>query len=213
MKKLYLICILILVFLSLKSISQTDEIEIGRINEPTLSFTSIDNFGFVYKLEQKNNWYWRFLFLYGRQAKQEKVGDDYNQTNSYFIPGVGIGFEKRFQIVKKLQFKTGADLIASYGKWEETYFRDPNPPYKSNSTYSSGQFNLVFGINYFINQHILLSLEFTPYVRYSVDELKWNIDSPENEHEQKSSELQYSFTNQTVSLNISYRFWRNKKNN
>ena len=95
MKKLYLICIPILVFLSLKSISQTDEIEIGRINEPTLSFTSIDNFGFVYKLEQKNNWYWRFLFLYGRQAKQEEVGDDYNKTYSHFTPGIGFGIEKR----------------------------------------------------------------------------------------------------------------------
>jgi len=192
--------------------SQTDETEIGRINEPTLSFTSIDNFGFTYKLEQKNNWYWRFLFLYGRQGKQEKVGDDYNQTNSYFTPGIGIGFEKRFQIVKKLQFKAGADVRTSYRKSKLTEYHDNDPYNKSNSTYSSGQFNLVFGINYFINQHILLSLEFTPYIKYSVDEGIWNTYSPENKYEYKSSKLQYSFTNRTVSLNISYRFWRNKKN-
>jgi len=213
MKKLYLICIPILVFLSLKSISQTDETATGRINEPTLSFTSIDNFGFNYKLEQKNNWYWRFLFLYGRQAKQEKVGDDYNQTNSYFTPGVGIGFEKRFQIVKKLQFKTGADVRASYRKSKQAEFHDNDAYYKVDYTYSSGQFNFVFGINYFINEHVLLSLEFTPFIRYSISEHIWNSDIPEYEHEQKSSRLQYSFTNRTVSLNIAYRFWRNKKNN
>lgn len=193
--------------------SQTDETEIGRINEPTLSFTSIDNFGFTYKLEQKNNWYWRFLFLYGRQAKQEKVGDDYNQTYSYFTPGIGIGIEKRFQIVKKLQFKTGADVRASYRKREETEYQDNDPYNKLNSTYSSGQFNLVFGINYFINEHILLSLEFTPYIKYSVDKRNRSLGSPENEYEYKTNRLQYTFTNRTVSLNISYRFWRNKKNN
>ena len=104
--------------------------------------------------------------------------------------------------------------MASYGKREETYFRDPDPPYdKLNSTYSSGQFNLIFGINYFINEHVLLSLEFTPYIKYSVNKVKRNGDSPENGQEYKSSRLQYSFTNRTVSLNISYRFWRNKKNN
>ena len=141
------------------------------------------------------------------------MGDNYNQTNSYFTPGIGIGIEKRFQIVKKLQFKTGADVKTSYRKhkYDEYQYNDPNNNF--DFTYYSGQFNLVFGINYFINQHILLSLEFTPYINYSVDEQKWNTNSPENEHEYKTSKLQYSFTNRTVSLNISYRFWRNKKNN
>ena len=213
MKKLYLICILILVFLSLKSISQTDETEIGRINEPTLSFTSIDNFGFNYKLEQKNNWYWRFLFLYTNYSVENNVQDEYNYNDSFFAPGIGIGIEKRFQIVKNLQFKTGADVRASYRKLKYDEYQDNDPNNNFDFTYLFGQFNLVFGINYFINQHILLSLEFTPYIKYSVDERKMNTDSQENEYEYKSSILQYTFTNQTVSLNISYRFWRNKKNN
>lgn len=212
MKKLYLICIPILIFLSLKSISQTDETAIGRINEPTLSFTSIDNFGFIYKLEQKNNWYWRFLFLYSIHSVGNSVQDESNHKYSYFTPGVGIGIEKRFQIVNKLQLKTGADLRASYRKRKYNEYQDNDPYNNFDFTYFSGQFNLVFGINYFINQHILLSLEFTPYIRYSVDERKSNTDSPENEHEYKTSRLQYTFTNRTVSLNISYRFWRNKKN-
>ena len=212
MKKLYLICIPILVFLSLKSISQTDETVTGRINEPTLTFTSIDNFGFTYKLEQNNNWYWRFLFIYSRRSVEDRVQDESNHKYSYFTPGVGVGIEKRFQVVKKLQLKTGADVWASYRKWKYTEYQDNDPSNNFDFTYFSGQFNLVFGINYFINKHVLLSLEFTPYVRYSVDERKSSTDSQENEHEQKSSVLQYSFTNRTVSLNISYRFWRNKKN-
>ena len=172
---------------------QTEESTKGRINEPTISFTSIDDLGFIYKLEQKNNWYWRFLLLYGRQGAGEEVGDEYNHSSSYFTPGVGLGIEKRFSIVDKLQFKTGADVRFHYGEQKRSTSDAPQD-YYYNSELSNASFklNAILGLNYLINEHFSQEEEF-----YSRD-----IDQ---------EYLSYSLTNKTVSIALAYRFWKTKK--
>lgn len=196
---------------------QTEESTKGRINEPTISFTSFDDFGFIYKLEQKNNWYWRFLLLYGRQYARETVGAEFYHSSSYFAPGLGLGIEKRFSIVRKLQFKTGADVRFSYGEQEQSTNDDLEDHYYSyERSYVSYKLNAILGLNYLINEHFIVSVEFTPYILYGRQKTSYVYSQEEEQMEELDSRdidqeyLSYSLTNKTVSIALAYRFWKTR---
>lgn len=212
MKKIHLLCFLFFIFFSIDSIGQTEENTNGRINEPTISFTSIYNFGFIYKLEQKNNWYWRFLLLYGKQSAYKDIEDESNFSSAYFSPGIGLGIEKRFPIANKLQFKTGADVIFSYHQEEFSMSDSPEDYQKNKTSNTSYQLKAIIGLNYLINEHFLISVEFTPYVSYYIN--KWIITANHGEGEISSTRtverISYSLSNKTVSVALAYRFWKTK---
>lgn len=144
-----------------------------KVKEVGLSFSNLDNFGLSYKVGCDNK-FWRLniLTISGNISTNENenyIGDD-NQFNA----GLRLGREYRKDIKDNFQFVYGADLSFSYTNDKQNTDRIPaaeNAIVEVTNIYRPG-INLVVGMNYEINNKLVLGAELLPGVSYNISDGK-----------------------------------------
>ena len=191
---LVFVCILVPFF------ATAQEKEPQKVKEVGIVFHNLDNFGFTYKTgTEKSLWRFSTLSLNGTNTKST---DDFPglKQNTFGI-GFSAGREYRKMIIDDLYFRYGLDLVFTYSsqKIDNSTFN-----YKeTDKNYSPGM-NIVLGLNYNINEKIVLGAELLPYFTYTRSSNK-KVD---NNVETKSgyNKTSYGVSNQSVLLTLAYRF-------
>jgi hypothetical protein len=161
----------LLIFLVL-SISFSLMAQQNKIKEAGLVFRNLDNFGVVYKTGNEFS-LWRFSAI-GLSGVNTTQTNDVNKAISHnFGANIKIGKEFRHSLSDNFLFSYGADLSFSFSKsYQKTDYDQTaeNPvefdPDSETKDYSPG-FNLVFGLNYILNDKIVFGAELLPSIVYS----------------------------------------------
>ncbi len=199
--------LIVFIGLSLPIFMKAQESE--KQKEIGIVFSNLDNFGLTFKTGT-NKSLWRFTTLYmsgGKSDRDSNVSDD--KYNGFGF-GIGIGKEFRKDIVKKLELRFGADLSFSYA-YQKSEHEDKTDNYYNNyskqKTFHPG-INLVFGLNYELNDHLIIGAELLPYFRYEIGKSVSKNYYTNNGDEVKTdiSGFNYGLSNSSVLLSLVYRF-------
>lgn len=173
--------------------------------EVGLLFRNLDNFGVSYKSgSEKALWRYNVLMISGSNSKEKS--DDYtNETSSAGI-SAGFGREYRKDIVENFELRYGADLSFSYSHTKMDY-EDENIRTTDIKLYQPG-INLVFGLNYVVNDKLVIGVELLPSFSYRFGESTKKNDYNNNGEEIKSdiSGFYYGISNTSAAISIAYRF-------
>lgn len=206
MKKILFTLIFSFIFLnSFEIIAQdAEQSRKPRINEVGLTFSGLNQFGINYKLEKKNNWYWRFSSLVASGNSENNTYDSVTYHNSDNNIGFSAGIEKRIHINSDFQFKYGfgASTYLSFTKNDQD-FRDRKQKIFSIAPGAS----VILGFNYLIGEHFLVSAEFAPRVYYRFRK-ETSQSGDDDEIIQKTNTLGFSANTNSISITIAYRFWK-----
>lgn len=176
-----------------------------KVKEVGLSFSNLDNFGLSYKVGCDNK-FWRLniLTISGNISTNENenyIGDD-NQFNA----GLRLGREYRKDIKDNFQFVYGADLSFSYTNDKQNTDRIPaaeNDIVEVTNIYRPG-INLVVGMNYEINNKLVLGAELLPGVSYNISDGKQTVGNDINKT--SSTNLSYNISLSNIRFTLAYRF-------
>ena len=206
MKKLLFTLVFSFIFLnSIEIIAQdAEQNRKPRINEVGLTFSGLNQFGINYKLEKKNNWYWRFSSLVASGNSENNIFDSVTYKKSDNSIGFSAGIEKRIHINSDFQFKYGFDASAYLNSTKNHSERNDGKQ-KIFSIIPGAA--VILGFNYLIGEHFLVSAEFAPrvYYRFSKDTSQSGDD---DEIIQKTNTLGFSANTNSISITIAYRFWK-----
>jgi hypothetical protein len=183
--------------------------ETGKQKEIGLVFSNLDNFGLTFKTgNYKSLWRFNTLFIYGNNTNTTEDSSVNKQNNMGF--GFKLGKEYRKPIVKNLELRFGADLSFnySYSEYDEDDKTiDDHDRSNKQTTYSPG-INLVFGLNYILNENFVIGSELLPNFSYntgtSVDKYYYTNNGNEVKHD--ISGFSYGLSNSSVLLSLTYRF-------
>ena len=197
MKRIFLL--IALVSISIFSFGQENK----RIKEIGLAFSNLDEFGFVYKVGHENSM-WRFNVISLNKSKSE-VEQEYDLDKEYKNSGFSFSVGKEYynNLAPKFQFKYGWDVFYGFNKSKEkeltTNSFTSTDKIENKNRYSG--VSLVLGINYPINDHIVLGAEVTP-------SLKWHKSNREvnDEKTYESTGHSWGFSNHDARITLSYRF-------
>lgn len=119
-------------------------------------FSSLENFGFIYKKELKKDYYFRF------NAASFAVSFAENQFNTLFSSSIGLGggFEKRHFINDKFAFINGLNFNFF------TAFRIDN--LRANHILIAPSLGYMLGIHYAITPDIYFNAEIAPALRSNI---------------------------------------------
>ena len=177
--------------------------EKNRVKEIGLAFNNLDEFGFVYKIgHEKSMWRFNVLALNNSKSETENLNvldKEYKSSGFSFSAGK----EYYNELTSNFQFKYGWDLFYRYSKNKEkglssNIYDDVN---KIEQKYKRYGVNLVLGVNYPINDYIVLGAEVTPSISWNNTENK--VDG------EKISEIDghnFGLTNSDAKITLSYRF-------
>ena len=109
MKNLIILFIVSFTLLSNYHLNAQDEQKTRkpRINEVGVTTQGFSQFGLDYKLEKKNNWYWRFSTIAAGGESEVTTVDSTKTTRNAHQVAVGVGIEKRIHLNPDFQFKYG----------------------------------------------------------------------------------------------------------
>jgi len=203
MKKLILL--LVCVSMSYVLIAQ----ETVKQKEFGVVFSNLDRFGLTFKIgNDKSLWRFNSLVLSGSDRDYIDASFDNEQRNAGF--GVSVGREYRKKATEKLEFRYGADLSFnySYSKLTTTDKTNLNAGRLSEQTTYSPGINLVLGINYLINDNIIIGAEALPYFTYNTGNSINQDIYPIIGKEVKTdiSGFSYGLSSSSVLLSLTYRF-------
>lgn len=197
MKKIFLLVTLLAV--TILTFGQEKE----KFKEVGLSFSNLDEFGFVYKVgHEKSMWRFNVISLHNSKSDIEEKGEmgkEFKTTGFNF----SLGKEYYSQLTPKFQFKYGWDVFYRFDKNKTKditvdVFTTGNKMENKSRYYGV---NLVLGVNYPINDHIVLGAEVTPA-------LSWNKTKQELNGE-KVYEREghgWGFSNNHARITLAYRF-------
>lgn len=174
-----------------------------------LVFSNFDNFGITYKTGTAKS-LWRFSYLNMSGNNMNQTQDSLNSKQSNFGFGFRVGKEYRKEIANNLEMKFGADLSFSYSysksDFDDLSIRDYDD-IASQSLFRPG-FNLVFGLNYALNDNIVIGAEVLPSFTYTTGISKGEYNNNDNEKTVRNelSGFNYGLSNNSVLLSLSYRF-------
>ena len=198
-KKLTLV--LLALFVSSAIQAQTES-SLGKIQEVGISFSSLNNFGFIYRAGQPKS-IWRFgtNFINGSSNSDESpTGKD---KSSSFGFRLDVGKEFRRPITEKLDLRHGINLGFNF-----SHFSDPGE--------TTGELDMklqsfgpslgyIIGINFTISPNIYLGAEIIPGISYSSTKTTFT-DNVGSDNTYKDHELNYGFSNGSALLSLVYRF-------
>jgi len=220
MKTKHLLLFMPLMLQAQESFPQEKQEQQGRkrIYDVGLTFTDVNHFGINFKIGSETS-----LFRIKALALNLESGNNESPIYSsyYYVDENGnyvfvntvdlrttvrkggelkIGFEKRIDLMKKVQLSLGADLGCSY-----TSFRVKSPV-----TYYSWELDpslsLVAGISYLIGDHLMITAEISPYLMYHFGRIKYDENGIPRDYPIHGFEL--GLTNHTANLTIAYRLTR-----
>lgn len=101
---------------------------------------------------------------YDIAVSDTSIGTDLDHNFGF---AVAIGRELRKEISQKLVFRYGLDINFSYSYDTDRYDRDTTYySYRESHQFAPGV-NLVLGMNYELNDHVVIGVEFLPYINYT----------------------------------------------
>lgn len=177
--------------------------------EVGLVFGNLNNFGLTYRTGTTKS-LWRFNTLIIKGNNQESKADSLVTKQSSMGFGLSIGREWRKIIVEKLEFRFGADLAFDFNS-SKTEIDDKavldRDELDKRTTYSPGV-NLVFGLNYQLNNNFIIGAELLPTFRYvtGTSTLDRKNSSYYNNIESDISGYSYGIQNTSALLSIVYRY-------
>ena len=183
--------------------------EIAKQKQVGLVFYNFDNFGISFKTgTNKSAWRFNTMMLTGRE--DEIKGDNLERKTTNFGFGLSIGKEFRVDVAKNLEMYYGADLGFNYQK-SKTETETKENLLKVTSTVESKiftpQLSLVLGMNYVINDKIVIGAEILPTLRYNIgEETEKRTGMNVLEEKRDISGFNYSLSNTSVRLTLAYRF-------
>ncbi|WP_321516880.1 hypothetical protein [Marinifilum fragile] len=197
MKKIFLLMTILSV--SLMTFGQEKE----RLKEVGLVFSDLDEFGFVYKIgHEKSMWRFNVISLNNSKGDLEREGEmDEEYKNMGF--NFSLGKEYYSSLSSKFQFKYGWDVFYGFSKHKEedvvnNLWVSGNKLENKSKNYGV---KLVLGVNYPINDHIVLGAEVTPAFSWYKNESEIN---DEKIHETKGHS--WEFSNNHARISLAYRF-------
>jgi hypothetical protein len=174
-----------------------------RVKEIGLGFSNLDEFGFVYKTgHQKSMWRFNVISLHNSKSDVEQDGlTDNELKNSGF--NFSVGKEYYNDLTPKFQFKYGWDIFYGFTKSKQKEIASnlytDRDKFENKNRYCG--VNLVLGVNYPINDHIVLGAEVTPA-------LQWHKSKKEQNDETiyENTGHSFGFSNHNARITLSYRF-------
>lgn len=181
-----------------------------KINELGLTFSSLDRFGLTYKTGRDQS-IWRFQTFVASQAQQELSSNDYStdQKNKNVNCTLKIGRAYISKITETIDFRFGIDFFYSYRKMKEEFNIPEERPAEQMSEVKSNEYgmNFVFGFHHLLNEHIQIGAEILPYFSYQSGSTKRYANGQSNNPEEVDlSGYSYGLSNNSVQVNLTYRF-------
>jgi hypothetical protein len=174
-----------------------------------LFFNNLDNFGLTYRTgSDKSLWRFNTLFISGNNM-DETADSSVNKQNTMGF-GFKFGKEYRKDIVKNLELRFGIDLSFTYSQSKYDYNDktvDDDDRLDEQTTYRPG-INLVFGLNYVINDRIVIGAELLPNFSYTfgTSTKKYSYINNGNEVKSDISGFSYGLSNTSALISLAYRF-------
>ncbi len=192
----------VLVWVSLSGMAQ----ESSPQKEVGLAFSSLNNFGLSFKTGTSQAM-WRFntLLISGSRIEEASGGIEDSQSTAGFA--IKLGKEYRKVVAEQVEFRYGFDLSFGYNRTEYNHTDKDFPSnnrHTQRMTYQPG-INLVLGLNYVINNNLVIGAELLPDFTYSTGKTE---DSFNNNTDTKKdiSGFSYGISNQSALLTLAYRF-------
>ena len=174
-----------------------------------LVFSNFDNFGITYKTGTAKS-LWRFRTMSISGGKMNQTQDSTLNKQNDFDFGFALGKEYRKEIAKKLELRYGADLSFSYSnhKYDSNDLSVRDNDGISSQTFFRPGFNLVFGLNYILNDNFVIGAEVLPSFNYTTSIAKGEYYNDNNFREVKNETLGFSYglSSNSVLLSLAYRF-------
>ena len=201
MKKLSLILLSLIFPFLLMSQETIKQKEVG------LLFSNLDQFGLTFKTgTNKSLQRFNTLFLSGNNNSE--IADSSEMKNKNFGFNIQVGHEFRTSISNNLEFRYGADLSFRYNHSEsdqDDKTIDNFDRYTKRIIYEPG-FNLVIGLNYVINDHLVFGAEILPTVSYRMGKEERDYTNNDYDFEKDISGLNFGLSNTSARLSLVYRF-------
>lgn len=173
--------------------------------EVGVQFSSLNSFGFTYKSgTSKSLWRYNVLLIGISNLENDFENDNFDQSNDSFNASASIGKEYRKKIAKNLEFRSGFDISFAYNSYETS--NGPiilNNFYRKRHTYTPGV-NGVIGVNYVINDKLVIGAEVLPSATYSFGE----VERLENGviYTGDVKDWNFGFSSNSARLSVAYRF-------
>lgn len=199
MKKITLIFTALTLTLGVMGQENATHKEIG------LAFSNLDNFGVSFKTGT-NESLWRFstLLINGSNNKNDYETSERTTNNSGLE--LKAGKEYRKNIADRFDYRYGMDLSFSYKREKSELINELPDQYDqitTNNRFSYG-INFVLGLNYNLNENIILGAEILPAITYSSMNNKQDINDVETTI--KSHSINYGLSSKSVLLTLGFRF-------
>jgi len=204
MKKLVLLFATMFLAVTLMAQEPAKQQEIG------LSFYSLNGFGITYKTgTEKALWRFNSIAISGDNNNYSNEYNDEKTSDTSF--GISFGKEFRKALAENFELRYGADLSFRYDQSSNRIeYKENNPFYnyylQKRETYTPG-LNLVFGINYIINDKLVIGAELLPGFGYSFGTATHKqSETTDTETEQDISGYNLRISSSSALLSIAYRF-------
>lgn len=192
---------------SISFFAKGQDVEPTKQKEVGLIFSSLNSFGLSFKTgTKKSMWRFQSLLLSGNNSKNELQDSLVRKTNNI---GVNFLFGKEFRkpIADNLEFRFGGDLSVGYNhskNVQNDISQADRDATNKQSNYSAG-FNLLIGLNFVINNKLVIGAELLPFFQYSRGTAisKNTIDE---EAKRVNSGFSYGISNRSALLTLAYRF-------
>lgn len=191
MKKIYIILILLLSSWGMMANNNNNNNN-SRQQEAGISFRDIHSFGLIYK-SGTNRSLWRFSAFSSNGGVTWHKNRE-NEASYNFNIQAAAGKEFRKLLTENIEARYGLDLTMGLEYYRQ--LQGDRDPFIS-TKYIPG-INLVVGMNYIINNRLVIGAELLPYISYSYDHY------PENDYKNFSGVV-YGFSN-TLTFSAAYRF-------
>lgn len=173
--------------------------------EVGILFSDMNSFGISYKTgTSKALWRFQTLYLGGSNSKHMPLHFGDLETNFGFQ--FSFGREWRKLITPKLELRYGADLLFSFDHSTYEILGTSSSSATINNkdnNYKPG-IDLVFGFNYIINRNLSVGAEVNPYISFITGKTTYNNGNSDVITD--NSGIIYGMSNQSVLLNLTYRF-------
>jgi len=199
MKKITICLFLLATAFGMKAQEKENQKEVG------VQFSSLNSFGLTYKSGTSKS-LWRYNVLAARLGNIDHnfENDTFDQSHNSFNISASIGKEYRKEIATNLEFRYGVDISFDYN-----YNKNRNGPLLLNNFYAKRQayspgVNAVIGLNYVINDKLVIGAEILPNVQYSFGEVE-RLDNG-TVYKGDLREWNFGLNSNSARLSVAYRF-------
>jgi len=172
-----------------------------------IQFSSLNSFGLNFKTGNEKTLVRMTLLSLnmGQNSSEGRLQDSIDMKNSVYGAGFRVGFEKHVPVFTHVNFIWGLEAGFNYNyQKQEQDMSGVNNDYERSAWSVTPALYLILGATYTLSDHLVIGAEITPGVQYSYGKTKIIINMITTE--QTNSGFNFSFSNNSASLSLAYRF-------